>query len=148
MHRSRRRLTHLFVILALTTPASILSPMGIASSAPAAERAAVPSLSIGDVTVTEGTGGTSSAVFTITIASPAKATVTYTTVAGSATSPADYVTRSGTVRFAGHKLTRTASVSVVGDMIDEPAETFLVELSAPRGATIADGTGVGAIDGR
>ena len=53
---------------------------------------AEPSLSIGDVTITEGTGGTSFAVFTVTLsaASGRPVSVEYATADGSAAAPGDY----------------------------------------------------------
>jgi len=42
-------------------------------------------------------------------------------------------------------MSRTITVDVLGDLIHEPNETFTVQLSAPNGLTIEDGTGVGTI---
>ena len=68
--------------------------------------AALPEISIDDVVVTEGDGGSVSAVFTVTSSVRGKASVVYATGEGSAQTPADFVARKGTVRFAGKKLTR------------------------------------------
>ncbi len=58
---------------------------------------ATPSLSINDVTVTEGNTGTVNATFTISLSAASGRTVTvdYATANGTATSPADYQARSG-----------------------------------------------------
>ena len=110
-----------------------------------ASAAALPSVSVGDVSLSEGTGGTVTAVFTLTQDTRGKSTVTYKTVNSSATSPADYLARSGSVRFAGKKLKRTVAVTVISDALDEPDETFSLELTGAKGATIADGEGTATI---
>jgi hypothetical protein len=116
---------------------------GAASPQPAA--AALPAISVSDVTVTEGTGGTVTAVFKVTQDIRGKSTVSFATADDTAVAPDDYVARTGKIRFAGHKLTRTASITVIGDAIDEADETFFLELMGAKGATIADGEGVGTI---
>jgi len=107
----------------------------------------VASFSINDVTVTEGTGGTTTATFTVT-RSPAittTSTVQFATSNGSATTPADYATTGGTLTFNPGDATKTISVSVVPDNIDETNELFFVNLSNATGAAISRPTGVGTI---
>ena len=130
------------LLLALLVAGSALSPVRHRL----AVAAAVPEISIDDVSVTEGDGGSVSAVFTLTSSVRGKASVVYTTGEGSAQSPVDFVTRKGTVRFAGKKLTRKISITVVGDLLDEKDETFVVRLSSPVGATLADAEGTGTIE--
>ena len=102
-----------------------------------------PGLSIDDVTVTEGDSGTSVATFTISLSSPATnaVTVTFGTRDGTATAGDDYTAASGTVSFAPGESHRSVAVQIVGDTLDEPDETFFVDLSNPVNASIADGTG-------
>ena len=69
-------------------------------------------------------------------------TVSYATTDGTASSPADYTAGSGTLTFAAGEIAKTISVSVAGDTVDEPDETFAVNLSAPVNATIADTQGI------
>ena len=95
-------------------------------------RGALPSISIDDVTMTEGDDGTDSLTFTITSSARGKATVSFATVAGSAKSPADFIAREGKVRFAGRKLERKVSITVNGDLLDEADETFAVVLNERR----------------
>ncbi|HET6712365.1 MAG TPA: Calx-beta domain-containing protein [Actinomycetota bacterium] len=109
-------------------------------------RRALPSISIDDVTVTEGDAGTVSATFKVTSSERGKATVSFATVAGSAKSAADFVAREGKVRFAGRKLERKISITVNGDLLDEADETFEVVLSGAVGATITDDEGLGTIE--
>lgn len=107
----------------------------------------VPGLKINDVTVTEGNSGTTPANFTVSLSapSPSPVTVHYATSNGTATSGSDYIGTSGDLTFMPGQTTKTAPVPVVGDVVDEPNETFFVDLSAPSGAAIVDGHGVGTI---
>jgi hypothetical protein len=58
---------------------------------------------------------------------------------------ADYQATTGTVTFAPGDVSETVTVPVAGDTIDEPNETFFVNLSAAAGGTILDAQGVGTI---
>ena len=103
-----------------------------------------PSLDINDVTVNEGAGG---AVFTVTL-SPAVGqaiTVEYGTADGTAKAGSDYQGRRGTLTIPTGRQIATIRVPVIDDDADEEDETFTVNLSDARGATITDGVGVGTI---
>ncbi|MBE7554476.1 MAG: DNRLRE domain-containing protein [Anaerolineales bacterium] len=106
-----------------------------------------PTLSINDVTVTEGDAGTVNAVFTVNLSAASGQTVTvnFATANNTATAPADYTTASGTLTFAPGVTSQPVTVLVQGDTLDEPDETFLVNLSGAANAVISDGQGVGAI---
>ena len=95
----------------------------------------------------EGNSGTANLTFTATLsaASGRVVTVNYATVDGTATAPADYTSLTGTLTFNPGVLTRTIAVPVVGDTRDEFDETFVVALSSPTNATVADDQGVGTI---
>ena len=103
----------------------------------------VPTLSINDVTVAEGT----SAVFTVTLSntSSQQITVRYATSDGTATSPADYTSTNGTLTIAAQTSSVTITVPTVNDTIDESNETFTVTLTSPQNATVSDGLGAGTI---
>ncbi|HEX3650462.1 MAG TPA: Calx-beta domain-containing protein, partial [Pseudonocardiaceae bacterium] len=110
----------------------------------------VLAFAVNDVTVTEGTGGPATpATFTVSLlGGPAAAPVTvhYATADGTATAPADYAATSGDLTFAPGETTKAVTVPVVPDSVDEPNETFALNLSAPSaGVSIADGQGVGTI---
>ncbi|MCL4295971.1 MAG: hypothetical protein KJ077_09600 [Anaerolineae bacterium] len=107
----------------------------------------LPSLSINDVSITEGNTGTVNTVFTVTLAATSTytTTVNYTTAISTAVAPADYLTAAGLLTFPPDVTSRTITVAVVGDLIDETDEKFLVNLSNPANATIADSQGVGTI---
>lgn len=106
-----------------------------------------PTISITDVTVTEGNSGTTDAVFAVTLsaASPQTVTVTFTTADGSAASPGDYQSTSGTLTFAPGETSKSITVQVKGDTVDETDETFHVSLSSALNAVIADAQGQGTI---
>lgn len=106
-----------------------------------------PTLSINDVTVTEGNSGTTNATFTVTLsaANTSAVTVKYDTANGTATAGSDYQSASGTLTFAPGDTSKTITVAVNGDTVAEPDETFAVNLSNPTNATIADGQGIGTI---
>lgn len=104
-------------------------------------------LSIGGVTITEGNSGTTSAVFNVSLssASCANVSVNYATANGSALAGADYQSTSGTLVFSSGQVTKQITVPIVGDLVNEPTETFLVNLSSPVNATLAIAQGVGTI---
>jgi hypothetical protein len=108
---------------------------------------ALPSLSIGDVTLSEGNSGSTTATFTVTLspASGIQATVNYTTQDVTAQAGSDYATSSGMLTFAPGETTQTISVTINGDVEPEPDETFQVGLSGVAYASILDGTGAGTI---
>src|SRR5262249_2063322 len=106
-----------------------------------------PTLSINDVSVTEGNTATSNAVFTMTLSavSSQSETVNFATANNTATTGSDYVATSGTLTFNPGDTTKPITVVVNGDTTVEPNETFFVNLSNAVNATIADGQGVGTI---
>ena len=57
----------------------------------------------------------------------------------------DYTAASGTLTFSPGELPKQVTVAIAGDTLDEPHETYSLELSNPLGATIADGRGAGTI---
>jgi Calx-beta domain len=107
----------------------------------------LPTLSISDTTVTEGNAGTVNATFNVTLSAAATATVTvnWATADGTALQPSDYTPASGSLSFSPGETTKSVTVAVNGDTSAEPNETFLVILSAPSGATLADSQGQGTI---
>lgn len=117
-----------------------------ALAVPAAAQAAI---NVDDVSLTEGSGGTTTATFTLTRNAGLLAgatSVAFTTADGSASAPADYRAASGTRDFPGTLLpatqVQTVSVTVVGDLLDEPTESFTLVVT---GAEVADGNGVATI---
>jgi len=107
------------------------------------------SVSINDVSITEGNNGTQTLIFTVTRSGGTTAfSVSYATADGTATTAdGDYGANSNTLQFAANENTKTVSIAINGDTKAEGNETFTVNLSnATNGATIADGQGVGTIN--
>ena len=109
--------------------------------------ATTPSLAINDIQVTEGNSGFVDAVFTVALSAASNKTVTasYTTQDGTAAAPSDYTSASGTLTFAPGETSKSIHIQVRGDLLVENDESFLVNLSAPTYATIADGQGQATI---
>lgn len=130
-----------------TIEACFTMPTGQRSCTTASKTWIAPTLSIDDVTVVEGDAGMTPAVFTVSMsaATSVPVQVRYATANSSAAAGSDYVATSGDLVFAPNQTTRTIAVNVIGDVVDEPNETFHVNLSAPANATVADGRGVGTI---
>ena len=120
---------------------------GDGSDIGAYELQAPPKISIGDIPVTEGDSGATDAVFTVSLskASSQAVTVDYTTIDATATAGTDYQLTSGTLTFAPGQTSGTVSVPIIDDIVDEPEETFFVNLSNPTNATISDDRGEGTI---
>ena len=104
-------------------------------------------LRINDVTLTEGNVGNKNFIFTVTLSPAAASTVTVdcVTANGTATAPSDYIAGTTPLSFTPGETSKTCTVPVVGNTVMELNETFLVNLSAPIGAAIADGQGLGTI---
>ena len=107
----------------------------------------VPALSVNDVSLTEGNSGLKNFTFTVTRSGDTSGTsvVHFSTANGTASSASDYVLKSGTLTFATGQITKTVTVQVRGDTMVEGNEAFFLNLFAPTGATIADGSGKGTI---
>jgi Ca2+-binding RTX toxin-like protein len=108
---------------------------------------ATGSVSINDVTISEGNSGTKEATFTVTRSGGTAAfAVNFATSNGTATAGYDYAATSGTLNFGASENTKTISVTINGDTNVEANQTFNVVLSnATNGATISDNQGVGTI---
>jgi hypothetical protein len=104
-------------------------------------------IKVSDVTVPEGNAGSTGAVFTVSLDAPTNTTVTvdYVTFNATAVSPGDYQAVNGTVTFSAGQTTRFVTVPVNGDTLPEGNETFILNLSNPVGALLADSQGIGTI---
>ncbi len=113
-------------------------------------QAPLPTVSINDVTVTEGDSGTKTVDFTVTLSTSSTQTVMvgYATSSASpatATAGTDYQVTSGTLTFNPGETSKPVTVTINGDTLVEPNETFFVDLSGATNAIIADGQGQGTI---
>jgi subtilase family protein/Calx-beta domain-containing protein/fervidolysin-like protein len=134
-----------FVNLSLPTNATIADGQGVGTIV---NDDAQPTISINDVSANEGNGGLTPFTFAVTLSNPSSntITVTYATADGTATvADLDYVAATGVVTFLPGQTSQPVTVQVTGDTQFEPNETFLVNLTLPTNATIADGQGVGTI---
>ena len=130
-----RALRHIFLSFAVI--AVVAAPL------PASAQA-TPTLSIADISVTEGNGGTVTAQVTVTKSGSTNQFVGVSFEASDETATfadADYHDRSGTLSFSPSETTQTITVTIVSDTVDESDEAFLINLSNPSNATIADGIG-------
>jgi subtilisin family serine protease len=109
---------------------------------------AVPTISITDVSLTEGNKSFKNFNFVVTLSASSAQTVTvnYATANGTATTANnDYSSKSGTLSFSPGTTSLTVSVRVRGDRTVEPNETFYVNLSGATNAVIGDSQGLGTI---
>ena len=134
----------LLVILSSPTNATIA---GAQATGTITDDDAAPSLSIGNVSVTEGSSGIANAAFTVSLsaASGQSITVGYATANGTAIAPGDFTTTSGTLTFAPGSTSQSVVVPVTGDAANESDETFQVNLSNPTNATLGTAQGTGTI---
>ncbi|MFZ0748842.1 MAG: Calx-beta domain-containing protein, partial [Pyrinomonadaceae bacterium] len=109
---------------------------------------ASPTLTINDLTITEGNSGTSVATFNVLLSPTSSQTVTvnYATADNTASAGTDYVAASGTVTFTPGQQSQPISVTVNGDITLELNETFFVNLTNPTNATIDDNQATGTIN--
>lgn len=108
-----------------------------------------PSITVGDVTVAEGNGGTTAAQFTVNMsgANDQSVSVLFSTMDGTAQGGSDYDPVSSTLTFAAGETQKTITVPVKGDTDIEADETFMVKLDGvvDDTATIADAEGAATI---
>ncbi len=109
-------------------------------------------VSINDVSQTEGDSGTKIFTFIVTATDNVdnSYTIDYITVNGTATAGSDYIAGSGTVNFNGATNSANINITINSDTIPEADETFTVIISNPQGGSavsggVADGHGVGTI---
>jgi hypothetical protein len=105
------------------------------------------SVTINDISLTEGDAGTKSFDFTVTLSEPSnlEVKVDFTTADATATAGSDYTAQTGTLTFAPGELTKTITVVVNGDTANEPDEQFKVNLSNAQNVNITDGEALGTI---
>jgi hypothetical protein len=103
------------------------------------------SLSISDVTVSEGAGN---AVFTITRTGNTSLaeTVEGTSINGTAKAPGDFTSTSGTLTFAAGESSKTLTVAINDDtQFLEGNESFSISLAQASSSTLSDSLGIGTI---
>ncbi len=126
------------------------STTGVSSSVNFSLTNTYPQLSINNVTTNEGNTGTTVFAFTVSLNSPAPSggvTFDIATADGTATiANNDYVSKSTTgATIAAGNTTTPFNVTVNGDLLNEPDETFTVNISNVTNAVVLDGQGLGTI---
>jgi chitinase len=102
---------------------------------------------IADTSVGEADSGLGEATFTVTLSAPVDfpVTVTYATTNNTASAGSDYLAASGTLQFAPGQVSQTITTILLNDLRNEIDERFLVNLSSPVGAILADSQGAATI---
>lgn len=108
---------------------------------------ALPTMTINDVSATEGAFGNKAFTFTVSISPGSGRTVTvnFATANGTAVASSDYTSVSGMLTFAPGTVSQTITVQVQGNFTAEPDETFFVNLTGQVNATLGDNQGLGTI---
>jgi hypothetical protein len=107
----------------------------------------LPTLTINNVTVTEGDGTPQSVQFTVRLSAASGKTVTvnYATADQTAVAGRDYAAKSGMLTFAPGETVKTITMTILNDLVAEPTETFSLKLSAPLNAVLSTSQGIGTI---
>ena len=108
----------------------------------------LPTLTIGNVSTSEGNSGTKNFNFTVSLSAVSTEVVgvSYATANNTATTADnDYVALTGAHFFLPGETSKTIAVVVNADLVDEGSESFFVNLTSPVNATIADAQGLGTI---
>lgn len=107
----------------------------------------LPSVSINDMSITEGNAGAKQLAFNVTLSAAvgSDVVVQYTTSDSTASTPIDYVAATGTVTIPAGQTSVQLLITVNGDTMFEQDETFLVNLLGASNASISDDSGQGTI---
>lgn len=108
----------------------------------------LPSVTIADASVVEGSSGTTSLVFTVSLGAQANGDVMvdYATSDGTATAGSDYTAASGAITINSGTTSNTISVTVNGDTTAESDETLTLTLSnASSNATLVTSSATGTL---
>ena len=136
-----------FTVALGTLPSDVTagSPSSVAVTIRDDDEPPTPSVSIANAAPLEE-GRNARFSVTLSAVSPQMVTVSYATRDGTAAAGSDYRAMEGTLRFSPGVRHRTILVPTMDDEQDEPAETFMVELSNPVGATLAKRMGMATLN--
>jgi chitinase len=107
-----------------------------------------PTLSVGDSSFHEGTTaapGHGTFIVSLLAASSTPVTVQYATADGTAIAGRNYVAQSGTLTFAAGETQKTFTIAAIDDHVVTTSQSFSLMLSAPNGASLANGSATGTI---
>jgi large repetitive protein len=109
----------------------------------------LPVLSISDVTRPEGNSGNTDFTFTVSLSTPAGpggVSFDIATADGSASAGTDYVARSLAAQsIPAGSSSYSFTVQVIADTLNEPDETFFVNITQVTGAVVSDAQGLATI---
>ena len=118
-------------------------------AAPPASAARIKSIKVADAAVVEGDNGAPKTLtFNLTWTGAkggSPVTVQYATADGTALAGSDYTAKSNTATFNNSCRCASVAVPILGDTTQENTETFVLNLSNPTNATIADAQAIGTI---
>jgi hypothetical protein len=137
------------VVLTSPTNATITDSQGVATIL---DNDPPPAISINDVSIAEGSSGTTNFVFTVSLSAPSSfaVTVNFATADATAQTPFDYQSVTGSLTFnpgtfAPGETQKTITIPVAGDTANEPDETFTINLTNAQNGTLARAQGTGTI---
>jgi hypothetical protein len=106
-----------------------------------------PRMSINDATIAEGTGGTTTATFVVSLNYPRREAISvhWVTQGGTASQGTDYTAGSGTLTFNPGIMSQTITVEINPDALNESQETFFVNLDTPVNAVLTVNHATGTI---
>jgi hypothetical protein len=99
----------------------------------------LPSLAIASQSLSEGSGGITGALLSVTLSAASGRTVSvrYETLDDTAVAPGDYTAAQGLLVFPPGETSRPVTVTIQGDLTDEPDEAFLVRLRNATNAVLS-----------
>ncbi|HET6891147.1 MAG TPA: Calx-beta domain-containing protein [Pyrinomonadaceae bacterium] len=106
-----------------------------------------PTLSINDISFTEGDTGSKFVFFTVTSSASSNLAVNvdFATANDTASSPSDYLATTGSITFVPGQVIRTIFVTINSDVNFELNESFTITLSNPVNAILNKSQGTGTI---
>ncbi|MEA5620018.1 Calx-beta domain-containing protein, partial [Cronbergia sp. UHCC 0137] len=89
------------------------------------------SVSIGETSILEGNSGQQNLTFLVQLSAPSSQVVivNYATADSTAIAGLDYIATSGTLSFSPGNTGMTVNVPIIGDTLDEPSESFFLNLT-------------------
>ncbi|MEA2176201.1 MAG: hypothetical protein QOD00_3793 [Blastocatellia bacterium] len=99
----------------------------------------LPSVTIDDATIIEGNAGISNALIQVRLSNGSyqPVTVAHDTADGTASAGSDYVATHDTLTFSPGETSKSITIPIIVDNVNEPDESFYVNLSGPTNAALA-----------
>jgi hypothetical protein len=141
LHQANRRIT-----LRLSNPVELILE-NTEAAGDIEDDDPAPPITISDAVIVEGNDGTSSAVFTVALATESgkPEMVRYATADGTAVAGSDYTAVTGELTFEAGAISKTITVPVIADRTSESSETFVLNLTRGSDAPLSKSQGIGTI---